>query len=380
MTFNFLLWIMLVSSVRLHVFYESEARLIDTNSETNDLTQNKAFEICQCDLTPDACDPLCCCDTLCQDQVEYWKNTLNLNCGGQITSSKKYCYPLTLMRKINIRRGIQTSSNRDSKTGCVEGSSNTITSSFLGKEVISNERKEVIQKELQNMARIDLAASASTNQDRKGTGYNILDPLLTSSGSKLKINLGQISINYSFDNFECIESSSTSTTPKLSYNLIFMGGVTLKCSSGIQSSNFSSRCNYNYWSNLTIFKSLIDLNQIRAIRGQSSPTINVEIPNSLSEQIKFENNECFMIKILYLDFFVYKFNEINKDPSYIIAKAVVRYDQGDKKLNNSNNPFEIVINYIKIDEVDQISKEPEVPGFIPRSIAAIFAPLFQNYS
>ena len=132
-----------------NLFYENR-NTIDTNTKTNNISENQAFEICLCDKTPYVCDPLCCCDPDCESQVEYWQNTLGWECQESVTDTKDYCYPKEIMRKVNTRRGVQIINGTDSKTDCIRGSSATITKSFIGEETLSEERENIILEKVKN--------------------------------------------------------------------------------------------------------------------------------------------------------------------------------------------------------------------------------------
>lgn len=148
--FGYFSLILILKNYNCHLFYGISSELIDTQTKANVITENQAFEICPCNLTPYICDPLCCCDPDCQNQVSYWQNQLSWQCEDSITDSKNYCYPNTVMRRVNVRRGIQVIDGTDSKTGCVKGASQSITNSFIGEETISNEKVQEIRNQFLN--------------------------------------------------------------------------------------------------------------------------------------------------------------------------------------------------------------------------------------
>ena len=59
-----------------------DPQLVDSNAVTVDTSIEKnAFGTCTCDLTRNACDAYCCCDTDCGAAIlDVWNNDYNKNC------------------------------------------------------------------------------------------------------------------------------------------------------------------------------------------------------------------------------------------------------------------------------------------------------------
>lgn len=61
-----------------------ETKVQDSTPPSVDLSKNQLDVECVCDLTPLACDYLCCCDSQCPDDAKkQWQNSSNNVCSDK---------------------------------------------------------------------------------------------------------------------------------------------------------------------------------------------------------------------------------------------------------------------------------------------------------
>ena len=54
--------------------YPADLTKVDVNAQSMKYIANTNFQVCNCDMTTESCDPYCCCDTSCPEVVtNEWK-------------------------------------------------------------------------------------------------------------------------------------------------------------------------------------------------------------------------------------------------------------------------------------------------------------------
>ena len=49
--------------------YPADTTKVDETIESLEYVANTNFNVCTCDLTTDSCDPFCCCDQSCPEEI-----------------------------------------------------------------------------------------------------------------------------------------------------------------------------------------------------------------------------------------------------------------------------------------------------------------------
>ena len=108
--------------------------LVEPDSVSVDVTIDKnAFGTCTCDLTRNACDAYCCCDTDCGAAIlDVWNNDYNTNCAknyiGQAFKPTQRCISSKQLYNYNDRMGMKVSDKQG--LFCVEMDAASPTSSY----------------------------------------------------------------------------------------------------------------------------------------------------------------------------------------------------------------------------------------------------------
>ena len=112
---------------------------INTVNITTTISKNQDLSKCNCDLTPNTCDYLCCCDTDCsQDIISIWTNMINgcdiciiyINLVSTSSTSNSFCFNKNMLYKYNRKRGMSEFNMSSDELFCVNYDDSSVMSNF----------------------------------------------------------------------------------------------------------------------------------------------------------------------------------------------------------------------------------------------------------
>jgi hypothetical protein len=106
-----------------HVYYPTTDY---ATGESFTLTQSDIYKICSCDKTPGICDPMCCCDTKCSEQLSLGQTDWNYTCKNSADSATVFCYEDKHIYTINAKRGLKKTTSQNTGQLCVQGSGTSL--------------------------------------------------------------------------------------------------------------------------------------------------------------------------------------------------------------------------------------------------------------